>query len=99
MYQYSLGFFTQLYVSRLEKSEKSDVQDERLKILIDDITESFYKSICRGLFERDKLLYSFLNTSSIMRAAGQIDDTEWGFFLRGGAGSIQTDAPDFINED
>jgi dynein heavy chain len=83
MYQYSLEFFTKLYVMRLEKSEKSTDLDQRLQILLNDITRSFYFSICRGLFEKDKLLYSFLNASSILRRNGDIDIDEWNFFLRG----------------
>jgi len=83
MYQYSLEFFTKLYVMRLEKSEKSTDLDQRLQILLNDITKSFYFSICRGLFEKDKLLYSFLNASSILRRNGDIDIDEWNFFLRG----------------
>jgi dynein heavy chain len=68
---------------RLEKSEKSTDLDQRLQILLNDITKSFYFSICRGLFEKDKLLYSFLNSSSILRRNGDIDIDEWNFFLRG----------------
>lgn len=83
MYQYSLEFFVKLFRRRLELSEKSEVLDERLEILIKDQTEAFYKAICRGLFERDKLLYSFLNATSIMRRAGTISIEEWNFFLRG----------------
>lgn len=63
MYQYSLEFFTRLFRIRLERSEQSDELEKRLDILVNDITKSFYLSICRGLFERDKLLYSFLNTA------------------------------------
>ena len=69
MYQYSLEFFMRLFKLRLEKSEQSDQLETRLSILINDITRAFYVSICRGLFEKDKLLYSFLNTSSIQRRA------------------------------
>jgi len=47
---------------RLEKSEQSDDVDKRLEILIADVSKAVYLSICRGLFERDKLLFSFLNT-------------------------------------
>jgi len=35
------------------------------------------------LFEKDKLLYSFLNTTSILRRSKDIDIDEWNFFLRG----------------
>lgn len=82
MYQYSLEFFTKLFVMRLEKSEKSVDLDQRLSILISDITRAFYFSICRGLFEKDKLLYSFLNATSILRRSNDIDADEWNFFLR-----------------
>lgn len=56
---------------------------DRLALLIDNITEAVYVNICRGLFEKDKLLFSFLITSAILRQQGEIDATEWNFFLRG----------------
>lgn len=83
MYQYSLEFFTKLYVMRLEKSQASEDLNQRLQILIEDITRAFYFSICRGLFEKDKLLYSFLNATSILRRSTEIDPDEWNFYLRG----------------
>ena len=54
MYQYSLAFFSGLFNRRLALSAKSDVLEERLDILINDITIQFYKNICRGIFEKDK---------------------------------------------
>ncbi len=83
MYQYSLEFFTKLFVMRLEKSEQTPELDRRLEILISDVTRAFYFSICRGLFEKDKLLYSFLNSTSILRRSNDINVDEWNFFLRG----------------
>lgn len=68
---------------RLEKSTKSPELEKRLQILVDDETRSFYFSICRGLFEKDKLLFSFLNASSILRRNKDINIDEWNFFLRG----------------
>jgi len=83
MYQYSLEFFTRLFRTRMERAEASDVLDKRLQILIEDVTRSFYVNICRGLFEVDKLLYSFLTASSILKRDEQIQGVEWNFFLRG----------------
>jgi len=83
MYQYSLEFFVRLFRLRLEKSESSDELEKRLLILIDDITKTFYLSICRGLFERDKLLYSFLNTAQILIRSKKISQEEWNCLLRG----------------
>ena len=41
---------------------------------------------CRGLFEKDKLAFSFMLCAEIMRQAGQISDMEWNLFLRGASG-------------
>jgi len=78
-----LDFFTRLFSRRLDKSEQSKVLEERLQILLNDVTESFYVNICRGLFEKDKLLYSFLNATAILRKAGDISPDEWSCYLRG----------------
>lgn len=83
MYQYSLEFFSKLFNRRLDKSEKNSNLESRLEILLSDVTESFFINICRGLFEKDKLLYAFLNASSIARRAGRVAIDEWNFFLRG----------------
>lgn len=42
MYQYSLEFFIRFFRRRLDISEKSLDVEERLAIIIDDITYSFY---------------------------------------------------------
>lgn len=101
MYQYSLEFFTKLFVMRLEKSTKNPDLEKRLQILIEDETRAFYFSICRGLFEKDKLLYSFLNASSILRRSKEINIDEWNFFLRGSPTDFtqHVNPIDFISED
>ena len=101
MYQYSLEFFTRLFKMRLEKSEQAEEVEKRLVILIDDITRSFYLSICRGLFEKDKLLYSFLNTAQILMRAEQIGVDEWNTFLRGSTNDyrhIENECSDWIED-
>lgn len=67
-------------------TEKKEVLQERIDLLIEDITESFYTNICRGLFEKDKLLYSFLIACKIMLYDHKINPIEWNFFLRGSTG-------------
>lgn len=41
----------------------------------------------RGLFEKDKLVFSFMLCGEIMRQRDEISDAEWNFFLRG-SGSL-----------
>jgi len=100
MYQYSLEFFAKLFNRRLEMSEKSEHKETRVELVVTDITLSFYTSICRGLFEKDKLMYSFLNTSSILRKAGLIDHQEWAYFLRGSTNTYpdRTNKCDFLSD-
>lgn len=100
MYQYSLEFFGRLFNGRLAKSQKSDILDERIGILLEDITSSFYINICRGLFEKDKLLYSFLNAASIKRRSNEITPQEWAIYLRGSTTDFSkvTKDVDYLND-
>ena len=81
MYQYSLQYYQSLFNMRLEQSEPSDELAKRLDILMKDITTSMYVAICRGLFEKDKLVYSFMMAVSILRQTGAISPLEWKSYL------------------
>jgi dynein heavy chain len=100
MYQYSLEFFSRLFNRRLDKSAKSKELEERVAILLDDITEAFYNNICRGLFERHKLLYAYLNGTSILRRADRIEAKEWAIYMRGSSTDFtaQENPVDFISD-
>jgi dynein heavy chain len=65
MYQNSLQYVKQLFNKAIAESPAADTIEERLKILIDRITRILYTNVSRGLFERDKLIYSFLIATSI----------------------------------
>ena len=73
MYQYSLQYITRLFKSAMQIAEKKDKPEERLLSLIDSITEVIYTNVCRGLFEKDKLTFSFLIASSIKKHEGKLN--------------------------
>ena len=90
MYQYSMPWFVNLYIKSIEDSEKSDDVPTRLASLADWFTYSLYENICRSLFERHKLLFSFCVCIKIMQGQGKIDADEWRFFLSGSSGSSES---------
>ncbi|XP_037101848.1 dynein heavy chain 6, axonemal [Syngnathus acus] len=86
MYQFSLKYFKQLFNTTIEASEKSDVLEERLQILLDQILLNSYINVSRGLFEQHKLIYSFMLCVEILKHCGEISEAEWQNFIRSTAG-------------
>lgn len=75
----------QLFNTTIETSEKSDVLEERLQILLDQILLNSYNNVSRGLFEHHKLIYSVMLCVDVMKERDEISDAEWQYFLRGAA--------------
>lgn len=84
MYQYSLDWFINLYVGSIQKAEKFRSIEKRCQSLINAFTLDLYNNITRSLFEKDKLLFSFLLCSKIMISQGKLNEREFMFFLTGG---------------
>jgi len=104
MYQYSLSWFIGLFVRSIHGSVDkehqsvagdSDINDlrERLGVINDHFTYALYQNVCRSLFERDKLLFSFLLDSRIMQSRSELPEQEYQFFLTGGVGVVKKNVP------
>ncbi|EDS37651.1 ciliary dynein heavy chain 11 [Culex quinquefasciatus] len=84
MYQFSLNWFINLYIYSIENANRTKDLTRRLKFLMDAVTLNLYNNVCRSLFEKDKLLFSFVLTTKIMISCGQIDQKQFQFLLTGG---------------
>lgn len=86
MYQYSLKFFCMIYERALGAAEgKVDKSDRtgRRAYFIKKFQRLLYKNVCRSLFEKDKLLFSFLMCMKVMEENNELDNAERRFLMTG----------------
>lgn len=86
MYQYSLKYFNSIFNTVIESSEKNEDLKNRLNILYNEITIAIYTNVSRGLFERHKLVFSFMVCVAILIDAKEVAITEYNYLLRGAIG-------------
>lgn len=95
MYQYSLPWYTNLFIRGIQSATPASELQQRIINLNDCFTYSVYKNVCRSLFEKHKLLLSFLLTIKILEGDKLIDGVEWRFLISGvGPGKTVMDNPD-----
>ncbi len=70
MYQYSLNWFINLFIVALKNSEKNEFIEQRIEEVCNYFTFSIYSNVCRSLFEKDKLLFSFILAAKIEQSKG-----------------------------
>ena len=68
-------------------------KDIRIANLHKIFTKNLYENVCRSLFEKDKLLFSFVICYKIIVGTtgnlNKIPETQWRYFLAGPSGDVQ----------
>ena len=64
-YQYSLEFYVGLFRMAIARAEQSENVEARCAALKTTFLWILYENVCRSLFEKDKLLFSFLLCTKI----------------------------------
>eukprot|EP00796_Vickermania_ingenoplastis_P008354 gene8354-5852_t len=101
MYQFSLQWFMNLFLNGIDNTEQTEDVEERVHKLMDYFTYSFYCNVCRSLFEKHKLTFSFFLCTRIIDHDGLINQEEFRFLLTGptGSGGAMTNpAPEWLTE-
>ncbi|XP_057625591.1 dynein axonemal heavy chain 1 [Chionomys nivalis] len=93
MYQYSLEWFLNIFLSGIANSERADNLKKRISNINRYLTYSLYSNVCRSLFEKHKLMFAFLLCARIMMNEGKINQAEWRYLLSGGSIQTMTENP------
>lgn len=81
MYQFSLDWYLDLYNSSIENANRSRELNRRIDFLIKSITNRFYNSVSRSIFNEDNLLFSWIITSKILVVNGRLKNEQLTFFI------------------
>uniref|UniRef100_A0A8D2DP18 Dynein axonemal heavy chain 1 n=1 Tax=Sciurus vulgaris TaxID=55149 RepID=A0A8D2DP18_SCIVU len=100
MYQYSLEWFLNIFLSGIANSERAENLKKRISNINRYLTYSLYSNVCRSLFEKHKLMFAFLLCVRIMMNEGKINQGEWRYLLSGGSIQSMTEnpAPDWLSD-
>ncbi|KAJ8945230.1 hypothetical protein NQ318_011210 [Aromia moschata] len=97
IYQFSLKAFSVVFKDALLKARPAEKLKERIVNLLDNITFSVFMYTARGLFERDKLIFTAQMTFQILLQLHEIEHAELDFLLRFPSVANVVSPVDFLN--
>ena len=77
--------------------DAAEALSARLRTINDHFTYALYQNVCRSLFERDKLLFSFLLDCRIMGSEDRLPSDEFELLEQGPMSETWGDATIFIH--
>jgi len=93
MYQFSLDWFIIMFNKSIDMAEAKDSKDERFAELFRSFISLLFVMVCRGLFEKDKLLYAVMLTFKCQEMEKELKLNEVMALLTGLPGAVKEDKP------
>lgn len=93
MYQYSLSSYLEVFALSLKMAPKSAVLTDRLDNVIDTLSKNVYDFGCAGIFERDKVLFSFQICLKLQQSDGVVSGAQVEFFAKGSVALERSSRP------
>ena len=84
MYQFALDAYIKLFNVSIAKAKKNNSLQVRIENVNEFHSYAVYRNACRGLFEKDKLLFSLHLAAKVLESLNKVNMVEYNFFLRGG---------------
>ena len=89
MYQFSLKYFSSVFNSVISAEHEKMPLPERLQTLMADEVYAIYLNVSRGLFEKHKLIFSFLLAIAVEKQEKRVTNEEISFLIRGPLGNLK----------
>lgn len=85
MYQFSLDYLIDLFVSSIADSPLDTQSDIPLRVgvLNENFTYSVYTHMCASILEKHKLLFAFMLAAKLHSGTSPIENAEWRFLISG----------------
>jgi dynein heavy chain, axonemal len=77
MYQFSLAWFTTMFVNCVKSSELVFDAPTRIHTLNTLFTSVVFTSVCRSLYGRHKLMFAVMIASRLMQNEQRLNEVEW----------------------
>lgn len=99
MYQFSLGWFKNLFEMAVREAPGGKDKNEKILNMQETFTYMLYCNVCKGIFDRHKLILSLNLTAQLMFNDNKLDETEFRYFLTGylGGCEVKPNCADWID--
>lgn len=85
MYQFSLEFYVRIFKKAIRTAEKPVGKNikQRISNITEQIKKTIYTEICRSIFVKDKLLFSFILLLATYQAGNILNSQQLNFLING----------------